>query len=66
MVHLGVSPLAETLTIELIANSHGYCCKDINGQFPDDESPLHNVIATGLKLDCSDELDICMSEDAGR
>lgn len=66
MVHLGVSPLADTLTVELIANSRGYCFKDINGKFPDEECPVQRIIATGLNVECADELNVCVSEDAGR
>lgn len=67
MVHLGVSHMAKTLTVELIANGHGYCSEDIYGRCPD-ESCINdmNIIETGLKVECSDELNICTSRDAGR
>lgn len=67
MVHLGVSHLAKTLTVELIANGHGYCSTDIHGRCPD-ESYVNSTktIETGLKVECTDELDICTSRDAGR
>lgn len=66
MVHLGVSHLAKTLTVELVANGHGYCGTDIHGNGPDDKCLINNVIETGLKLECTDELDICTSRNAGR
>lgn len=66
MIHLGVSHLAKTLTVELLANSSGYCGTDIHGICPKDESVVNNVIATGLKMECTDELDVCTSNDAGR
>ncbi|XP_015378881.1 PREDICTED: pyroglutamyl-peptidase 1 [Diuraphis noxia] len=66
MVHLGVSHLAKTLTVELVANGHGYCSMDIHGNGPDDKCLVNNVIETGLKIECTDELDICTSRDAGR
>lgn len=66
MVHLGVSHLVKTLTVELIANGHGYCAMDIYGNCPDDKCLVNNVIETGLKMECTDELDICTSRDAGR
>lgn len=66
MVHLGVSHLIKTLTVELIANGHGYCSKDIHGNFPNDKCLVNNVFKTGLKVECNDELDICTSRDAGR
>lgn len=66
MVHLGVSHLVKTLTVELIANGHGYCGMDIYGNCPDDKCLVNNVIETGLKMECTDELDICTSRDAGR
>lgn len=65
MVHLGVSHLAKSLTVELIANGHGYCSTDIHGNCPNDKS-LVNAIETGLNVECSDELEICTSRDAGR
>ncbi|VVC34320.1 Hypothetical protein CINCED_3A022994 [Cinara cedri] len=66
MVHLGVSHLSKKLTIELIANGHGYCKTDINGDFPDNECLAYNELKTGLKVECTDELDVCTSQDAGR
>jgi len=66
MIHLGVSHLAKMLTVELVANGHGYCDMDIHGDGPDDKCLINNVIETGLKIECTDELDICTSRDAGR
>ncbi|XP_060860805.1 pyroglutamyl-peptidase 1 isoform X2 [Metopolophium dirhodum] len=66
MVHLGVSHLAKTLTVELVANGHGYCGIDIHGNGPDDKCLINNELETGLKMECTDELDICTSRDAGR
>jgi len=66
MVHLGVSHLAKMLTVELVANGHGYCGMDVHGNGPDDQCLINNVIETGLKIECTDELDICTSRDAGR
>lgn len=66
MIHLGVSHLTKTLTVELLANSHGYCKMDIHGNRPKDDGVVNNVIKTGLKIECTDELDICTSHDTGR
>lgn len=66
MVHLGVSDLAKSLTVELIANSHGYSSEDIYGNCPTQKSLVFNAIETGLNVECNDELEICMSRDAGR
>lgn len=66
MIHLGVSHLANTLTVELLANSNGYCKKDIHGNCPKYESVVNNVIETGLTVECTDKLDVCTSHDAGR
>lgn len=66
MVHLGVSHLAKTLTVELIANGHGYCSLDIHGTCPGDACLDNGMIETGLKLECTDDLDVCTSRDAGR
>lgn len=66
MVHLGVSHLAKTLTVELIANGHGYSSIDVNGHCPDDTCLVNDEIETGLKVECTDELDICTSRNAGR
>lgn len=66
MVHLGVSYLAKTLTIELVANGHGYCKQDVLGNYPGDKCQVSNVIETGLNVECTNELDICISRDAGR
>lgn len=66
MVHLGVSHLAKTLTIELIACGHGYSNVDIHGNFPNNECLRDNVLETGLKVEFVDELGVCTSRDAGR
>lgn len=66
MVHLGVSHLAKKLTIELIACGSGYSSLDIYGSCPDNECLVNNVLETGLKVECTDELNICTSHDAGR
>jgi len=66
MVHLGVSHLVKKLTVELIANGHGYHDMDIHGNCPDETCLNFNTIETGLKVECSDELAICTSRDAGR
>lgn len=66
MVHLGVSHLINTLTVELIANGHGYDSPDIHGNCPDGKCQDNNTIETGLKVKWSDELIVCTSRDAGR
>lgn len=66
MVHLGVSHVAKTLTIELIANGHGYSKIDVDGLCPDDKCLINDEIETGLKVECAGELDICTSRNAGR
>lgn len=66
MVHLGVSHMAKQLTIELIACGNGYSSADINGHCPDNECLVNNVLETGLKVECTDELNVCTSYDAGR
>lgn len=66
MVHLGVSQMVKTLTVELIACGNGYSGMDIHGKFPDNECLINNVLETGLKVECTDELDVCTSRDAGR
>lgn len=58
--------MVKTLTLELNANSHGYCSADIYGDCPK-ESCLANInIETGLKVDCTNESELCTSVDAGR
>lgn len=66
MVHLGVSHAAETLTVELVANGHGYCSADIHGSRPDGACPGPGTIETGLRVECADDPDFCTSRDAGR
>jgi len=58
--------MAKKLTVELIANSHGYCSMDIHGHCPENNCIDTSIIETGLKLECTDEIDICTSRDAGR
>lgn len=66
MVHLGVSHAAQTLTVELVANGHGYCGLDIHGNGPGDACPDGGAIETGLTVECADGSDFCTSRDAGR
>jgi len=66
MIHLGVSSMAQKLTVELIANGYGYCDTDIHGECPDNKCLNDITIETGLKVECSNKLDVCTSRDAGR
>lgn len=66
MVHMGVNHLAKTLTIEMVANGHGYCNEDIHGNCPDEKCQVSKVIETGLNMEFTNELDVCTSKNAGR
>lgn len=48
------------------ANSHGYCSADIYGDCPKESCLANTNIETGLKVDCTNESDLCTSVDAGR
>lgn len=66
MVHLGVSHAAETLTVELVANGHGYCSLDIHGSCPGDGCLDAGAIETGLRVECTEDSDFRTSRNAGR